>query len=437
MIATAALAVGIAAGSAGLVAGFAASRVHALDTTSRSAATNLSHLASAGALPQVLPVQAGQAAQVLDSDGAVVAASPGTLRTLPLLPLPAVRALADQGPADRTIDTIDASQLSRVLVLRTPVGGQPGYVVVAVSLGDEQDTVRGLTHLVLIGAPSLLAVVALTLWLLLGRALRAVTALRTSAESITDPAGGQRLPLPVSRDEMHRLATTLNAMLDRLAAASSRERSFIADAAHELRSPVAALQTQLEVAIATDGAGMEELTAGALEDARRLSALVEELLALARLDSGAAGPASVVDLADIAGVPGDGPAPVYGDPAMLSRAVGNLIANARRHARSRIAISVVRDADAVVLHVDDDGPGIPLADRERIFERFVRLDEARTRVDGGSGIGLAIVRATAESHGGSVTAGDGSLGGARFTMALPAAAAPEAPRSRSAAAVDT
>lgn len=424
LIATAALAVGLAIASVLVVVGFSRSRLRAIDATSRAAATNLQHLAAAGALPQVLPVQAGQAGQVLSADGSVVASSPGTLRTLPLLPLPVVRSLARSGPTEAPVSSLDAGQQSRVTVLPVRAGGQQEYVVIAVSLAEERDTVHGLATLVIVVAPSLLIVIALLLWVLLGRALRAVSSLREGAESITDPASGQRLPLPVSEDEVHQLAVTLNAMLDRLSAASTRERSFIADAAHELRSPLASLQTQLEVAAGAGGdAERAELTQGALEDARRLVALVEDLLALARLDAGVPAAVDLVDLAALAGVPEQGPAVVRGDAATLGRVIGNLIANAERHARSRVEVGVAVSGSTVSLHVDDDGPGIAPADRERVFERFVRLDAARTRFDGGSGIGLAIVRAAVEAHGGTAVVSDSPLGGARFTVQLPAAPA--------------
>jgi signal transduction histidine kinase len=427
LIATAALAGGFAAGSLLLLHAFAASRFHAIDGTSRTVSSNVSALVTAGALPQILPVEAGQTAQVLTSTGAVLAASPGSLRTLPLLPLGQVAGLADTGPRNLAVDSIDSEGQSRVLVRSVAVGGSKEYVVIAVSLSDERDTTRGLAHVLAVAAPSLLIIVAATLWLLLGSALGAVTELRVGAESITDPASAERLPLPSSQDEIHHLAVTLNDMIDRLAAASARERGFIADAAHELRSPVAAMQTQLEVAVATgDSTARRELTEGALRDVERLAALVQDLLALARLESASPLPAARVDLAALAGVAGKGPCVVRGDATTLSRAIDNLRVNAEHHARSRVAVSVSGSNGTVEVSVDDDGAGVAPQDRDRIFERFVRLDVARARTQGGTGLGLSIVKATAQAHGGTVTVHDSAYGGARFTLSLPAADQPAA-----------
>jgi signal transduction histidine kinase len=419
LVATLSLAAGIAATSFLLITGFAHSRIHAIDDSSHVVAANIASLAGASALPEVLPVQAGQSAQVLSPSGAVIAVSPGTLRTLRLLPLSEIHTLASDGPQNRTVDSLDGQGLSRVLVRPVSVGRATDYVVVAESLADEQDTIRGLTRTVLIVAPVLLLVVAATMWLLIGRALDAVTRLRRGAESITDPANGDRLPLPASRDEIHQLAETLNAMLDRLAAASLRERAFVADAAHELRSPLAAMRTQLEVLIATSDPLGHDLTEGALEDAERLTALVQDLLALARIDAGAPMTVGSVDLAQLAQVPEQGPAIVCGDQSSLSRAIGNLVDNAHRHARGRVEVTITQINGQVELHVDDDGPGVPPGERVRVFERFVRLDAARTRTDGGSGLGLAIVQATALAHGGSVMVRSSPMGGARFTLVLP------------------
>lgn len=417
---------GLAAGSLLLLRGFAASRIHAIDISARTVADDLANLASAGALPSTLPVLAGQSAQVLTASGGVLAVSPGTLRTLPLVPLDQAITLARTGPRNVVVDAIDGQGLSRVLVRPVTVGPSREYVVVTASLRDERDTLHGLARFVLVAAPVLLVVVAGMLWLLLGRALGTVSALRIAAEAVTEPDGGTRLPLPSSRDEIHALAVTLNAMLDRLAAATVRERAFLADAAHELRSPLASMRAQLEVAAAhPDSTSSAELATGTLQETERLAALVDDLLVLARLEAGAWSVETVVDIAELAGVPGQGPHLVRGDPRGLARALANLVANARQHARGAVEVTVIRTAAKTIeVHVDDDGPGIAAADRDRVFERFVRLDDSRARADGGSGLGLAIVRATVQAHGGTVTATDSPLGGARFVLTFPAAISP-------------
>ncbi len=280
---------------------------------------------------------------------------------------------------------------------------------------------------------------------MVGSALRPVAGLRQGAEEITGSGGSRRLPVPAADDEIRRLAVTLNDMLTRLESASARQRVFVADAAHELRSPLAAMRTQLEVAIHHPGAAeWPETAADVLEDTTRLSRLVDDLLLLARLDEGVrlprssrAGPTDLVPVVDAVLArahpteqtlvrTGDPAALVDADGDALTRIAGNLVDNATRHGRTRVVVDVRGDGDMAVLTVSDDGPGIPRGDRERVFERFTRLDGARSRDDGGSGLGLAIVRALAEAHGGYVRLADAHLGerGLRVIVRLPAARPP-------------
>jgi signal transduction histidine kinase len=422
LIATLALAVGLLAGSLLLVHGFATSRLHAIDGSSRTVAANVASLAAARALPPTLPVQAGQSAQVLTATGAVLAVSPGTSHTLPLVPIQVAAELATGGPQSRDVDQVSATGVNRVLVRSVRAGRAIQYVVVAESLQDEQATLRSLRRSVAIAAPTLLLLVGVTLWVLLGRALGAVSGMGRSAEAITDPVGGLRLPLPDSHDEIRALAVTLNAMLERLAAAATRERQFVADVAHELRSPLAAMHTQLEVGLNhPDAATRDELLAGTLQDTERLADLVDDLLVLARLEAEPRISTTAIDVAQLANVTTAEPQFVLGDRQALARALDNLVANANRYAADQVVVSVERvDPASVEIRVDDDGPGVPGADRLRIFERFVRLDDARARDDGGSGLGLAIVQATASAHGGSIRVEDSDLGGARFILTLPA-----------------
>jgi signal transduction histidine kinase len=424
IVATATLAVFLAAGSVLLLHGFSTSRLHAIDSTSHTVANNIAGLTAEGALPPTLPVQAGQSAQVLNSRGEVLAVSPGTSRTLPLVTPSSLARFAQSGPHSANINQTASTGLNRILVRAVHAGAATNYVVIAESLRDEQATLHSLGRFVFVGAPILLILVATTMWLLLGRALGTVSTLRLGAEAVTDPAGGDRLPLPDSQDEIRALAVTLNAMLDRLGDAAVRERQFVADVAHELRSPLAALHTQLEVVLGqTDPTTRAELTAGALEDSERLSALVDDLLTLARMESDPGVAVTPVDVAELAGVVSSEPQLVSGDRQALARAIDNLIANANRHAASQVVVTIERpDPGTIEVRVDDDGPGVPGADRQRIFERFVRLDDARARDDGGAGLGLAIVRATALAHGGSVRVEDSPLGGARFVLSLPAEA---------------
>lgn len=220
-----------------------------------------------------------------------------------------------------------------------------------------------------------------------------------------------------------------------LEASVGRQRRFVADASHELRSPIASLRTQLEV-----GAAHPELldVPGAVADTVRLQGLATDLLLLARLDAGERPGRTEVDLGSLVreavsqrvadrippevSVADAGPLEVTGSRGQLARVVGNLLDNAERHAEHAVAVSVRADRGDVLVEVTDDGAGVPEAERDRIFERFVRLDDARSRDDGGAGLGLAIARDVATRHGGTLAVGAASGGGARFTLRLPAAA---------------
>ncbi|MFI8091407.1 sensor histidine kinase [Streptomyces sp. NPDC086080] len=280
----------------------------------------------------------------------------------------------------------------------------------------------------LIGLPLLLGVVAGVTWLVTGRALRPVAGIRREMAAITASEDlTRRVPEPATHDEIARLARTTNETLAALEASVERQRRFVADASHELRSPIASLRTQLEVAAAHPE--LLDLD-GAVEDTVRLQHLAADLLLLARLDAGERPAGARVDLAAMAreesagrtGVTVDAePAEVTGSRGQLGRVLANLLDNAGRHARERVTVTVRREGAWAVLAVADDGEGVAEADRERIFERFVRLDDARSRDDGGAGLGLAIARDVAARHGGTLTAGAAPAGGALFELRLPLA----------------
>ncbi|MFI5674837.1 sensor histidine kinase [Streptomyces cellulosae] len=295
-------------------------------------------------------------------------------------------------------------------------------------LSAEQGAVSTALTVMLIGFPLLLAVVAAVTWLVTRRALRPVEGIRGQMAAITASEDlARRVPVPDTHDEVARLARTTNETLAALEASVERQRRFVADASHELRSPIASLRTQLEV-----GAAHPELLdlAGAVEDTVRLQGLAADLLLLARLDAGEkpAGGARF-DLADLARekaegrtgahVEAAGDVEVAGSRGQLGRLLTNLLDNAGRHARSAVRVSVRRAGEWAVVEVADDGDGVPEADRERIFERFVRLDDARSRDDGGAGLGLAIARDVAVRHGGTLTVRDAPTGGALFELRLP------------------
>ncbi|MER7404227.1 ATP-binding protein [Streptomyces sp. NPDC000070] len=295
-------------------------------------------------------------------------------------------------------------------------------------LAAEHGAVRSALTVMLIGFPLLLGVVAGVTWLVTRRALRPVEGIRSEMAAITASQDlARRVPEPQTHDEVARLARTTNETLAALETSVERQRRFVADASHELRSPIASLRTQLEVAAAHPE--LLDLD-GAVEDTVRLQRLAADLLLLARLDAGERPTDAKVDLAGLAREEAEGrtgvtvdaeSVNVAGSRGQLGRVLANLLDNAQRHARSAVTLSVRREGDLAVVGVADDGDGVPEADRERIFERFVRLDAARSRDDGGAGLGLAIARDVAVRHGGTLTAGQGPAGGALFELRLPLA----------------
>ncbi len=263
-------------------------------------------------------------------------------------------------------------------------------------------------------------------------------AIRLQAESITGKTMDRRVPEPATDDEVGRLARTMNAMLARLETSAQKQRQFVSDASHELRSPLASIRTNLEVALHNpDRADWPEVAQRALAEDVRMEDTVSELLDLARLDE-AEGPAPIdtlpeVDLDELVlddtvqqrRVPVDtgrvSAGRVHGRRDQLQRVVRNLLDNAARHASSTVAVGLVTDDDVVELTVDDDGPGIRPEERELVFERFTRLDDGRARDAGGLGLGLSMVKAITEHHGGTVVIEDAPIGGARLRVRLPAA----------------
>jgi signal transduction histidine kinase len=328
-----------------------------------------------------------------------------------------------------------------VLLTTARVQTTTGFVelVAASPLEPIERSVDAVVSGLLIVLPLLVVGAAGLTWILAGRALRPVEAIRAEVDSISGSTLDRRVPVPNSADEVARLATTMNAMLDRLQDASSRQQRFVADASHELRSPVAAIRTELEVAQRTASADDWPAVADRLlAEEARLEAVISDLLLLATLDEGAPLPdAGPVDLAEearaearrhapdrtdvVVEVDAPSAAVVQGSRMQLRRALANLVDNAERHARTTVRVSVHGREGRVRLLVDDDGPGIPVADRERVFERFVRLDEHRTRAAGGAGLGLSLVRRIAERHEGTASADTSPLGGARIVLDLPTA----------------
>jgi signal transduction histidine kinase len=404
-----------------------------VDNTARERARAVGATVTTASADAIVDVQRRSDAvvQVVDVNGNVVVSS-SNARGLPRLFFFTPSGTESVRTTSNRLPVVDGADSYRVAVFRTSRGA-------LVYAGIANDDVRENTRLVAVslvgGVPVLTVLLAVVTWLLVGRALRPVEALRGQAARITATDLKQRLTPSEARDELRRLAETLNDMLDRLESSTLRQREFVADAAHELRSPLTVMRAQLEVATAhPDGQAAMQLPL-LLWEVERVSGLVDNLLHLARLDSAPASTPRLVDLDDVVfdevgrvrpatnitfDVSKVSAAQVEGEVTGLVHLVRNLLDNAARHASARVDISLRVVDDTVELMVTDDGPGVPPADRERIFERFTRLDESRSRIDGGFGLGLAIVRDVARAHRGDATVTDGGPG-ACFVVRLPRA----------------
>jgi signal transduction histidine kinase len=433
VLATAVVGVTLALASVALVLALGAALTRGVERTVRQQVTAAADVVADGETPGVLASDDDDTvAQLLDAEGRVVAASPS---------------LTDAGPLVHGGDT-EPGRSTRVEIAEenddflavtatadTAEGRRTVVVASTLEVADESSEV--VAALLLVGLPAVLAVVALITWRVVGRALAPVEDIRVTADAVSATDLGRRVPAPASDDEVARLAATMNRMLDRLERAAQRQRRFVADASHELRSPIAAIRQHAEVARRhPDTTSPDALADTVLDEALRLQSLVEDLLVLVRADEHALAlrrqPVDVDDLVldecrrlrtatelvvDAGGVSAGA---VDGDPEALRRVVRNVADNAARHARDRLALSLVERDGTVELAVEDDGEGVAPEDRERVFERFVRLDDARARDGGGSGLGLAIVAELVAAHGGSVRLTDAALGGTRVEIMLPA-----------------
>jgi signal transduction histidine kinase len=477
LIAALGLLVALSAGALLLFNTLRVSLNRSVDDTARSGATEVAALINADRLPNPVPVAAGTVTiQVLGPSGRIVNVSAGADRLVPMVAPAQAAALANGDSAILVHGApFDMPSLLRVAAVRAN-GGE--LVIAAVPYSSAADSLQVVGHALVFGTPVLFIAFTGAIWLAVGSTLRPIDRIRRGAARVTGTGVPADLPVPEARDEVRSLALTLNDMLSRLTSAQQRQRSLVSDTAHELRSPIASIRTQLEVALDHPvGQDWASTARDVLADTLRLSRLTEDLLLLARLDeqadhgdmgrhgepldlgalarmvvaryadspvpvtvtppeTDAATPAEaapgMVDAAEKADVAGRDPStpasawPVRGNADRLDRMLVNLIDNAVRYAKSSVTVSVGQSGPWVELAVTDDGPGIPEPDRERAFDRFARLDDARTRCDddaGGAGLGLAIVRATAHSHAGTAqleSAPDGAPG-LRATVRLPVA----------------
>jgi signal transduction histidine kinase len=385
-------------------------------------------------------------AQILDSSGRVFDASPGFQKR----PLLTVAQLREIRAGAKFFDIKQSSGPVRLLATPVHAQGRNLVVVVGASLEDHNKALHNLGVLLLIGGPLALLLAAIAGYGLATGALRPVESMRARAAAISAKDADKRLPLSASRDELHRLGETLNAMLARLEQGLERERSFVADASHELRNPISMLRMELEL-VARDrpeGAELDAAVESAIAETERLAHLTEDLLVLARADRDgipiARETVVVADLLTRIGrrYPGAELQQPRGmeleaDPTRLEQALTNMVENARHHGAGRIRVAVLKRNGFVELHVTDEGRGFTPEFLPRAFERFARADAARTT--GGTGLGLAIVQAIATAHGGTAHASNRAGGGADVWIVIPSgsgtppAARPGARRSSAAA----
>lgn len=410
------------------------SLVNAIDTALIARVNDLTALIIDGSIPTQLTAPGDDATlvQIVDGAGAVIASSPN---------ITGEAAISDFRPdpgaqiATTRLLPIGESEF-RLVAQSVTAHDQTFTIYAAASLDPVSEAVGTLAAILIVGIPVLIALVGLTVWFIIGRTLHPVEAIRAKVASISDRDLDRRVPVPDSDDEIARLAATMNQMLDRLELSSDQQRRFIADASHELRSPLAAIRSQLEVDLMhAEKANWKITYDDVLDETLRMQRLVDDLLLLARSDAGTLPRTRVwTDLDDVVfdrirriepttsvmidttRVSG---AQVDGDPDALARLVGNLLENAVRFAVDRIEVVLTEADGQAVLTIADDGPGIPRDDRTRVFERFTRLDEARDRVHGGTGLGLAIAREIALHHDGNITIGDTPLGGVEVTVRFP------------------
>jgi two-component system OmpR family sensor kinase len=414
--------------------------IEAVDAGLRSRAEALLQSGELGSPIGVLADPDEAFAQVVSSDGTVLDSSSGLVPG-PLLPPDVVAGLDEPAFFDADVQTVDEEAPARLLAV--PAADGRLVAVVGASVEDQQEALTRLLFLLAVGGPVAVALAGAVGWVVAGAALRPVERMRVEAEAVSGSEPGRRLPVPETRDELARLGESLNRMLGRLEEAVERERRFVDDASHELRTPLANLRAELELALRKARTPEELRTAlgSATEETDRLIRLAEDLLVLARAEEGRLPvrreDVDVVELVRETVGTFSGRASELGislqpsgaegvrarlDKVRMRQAVGNLIDNAMRHTPpgGRVTVELARPNGAVSIAVTDTGEGFPPAFLPRAFEPFSRADAARTREDGGAGLGLAIVRAVAEAHGGSVEARNRPEGGAAVVLRIPA-----------------
>ncbi|MGA7227562.1 MAG: ATP-binding protein [Acidimicrobiia bacterium] len=444
LVATVAVGLVLAGGGVLLVIGTRSALLHAVETTVAARSQDVATQLSSGTTADPIPLVRGISVQVLVDDS-VVASTVDIEGQAPIIEptrLPATSALIQVASLDAAQNDVgeesqeDPDGPFLVSVAVAEIGGVDMTVLAAGSIAGVEGTTQTMVPLLALGIPAVTALVALLVWRLTYRAFRPVEAITRQADAISYSDLHLRIPEPEADDEIRHLSVVLNRMLERVQLSAFRQQRFTSDAGHEMKSPVATLLTMAEVAEKNpEEFEVVELAADFAAQSRRLATLVEDLLLLARTDEqrldisferfdlaqcirgelAGLGPVEVsIDAGHVESIW------IRGDQQRIGQVVRNLLDNAIRHAHSLVRIDTRSTVREAVLCVADDGPGVPDEERERIFERFVRLDEARSRDAGGTGLGLSVVRSIVEHHGGSIAVdGDDTLGGAAFTVYLP------------------
>ena len=404
-----------------------------IDTALGLRAADLGALVTSGVAPRdiTIPDDGTSFAQII-LNGDVIASSTNVRGQ------PPVDTLTDSSQIT-VRQTSGDEEVFRLVVTEQNSPAGPVTIAVGTTLADMEQTTRVATWTLAITGLALTMLAGAATWVVVRRALRPVDSMRAEVADITVSGLDRRVSQPTTDDEIRLLADTLNDMLVRLESGTRAQRDFVSAASHELRTPIAVIRNVLEVAQSTDAPDWREIADSVLEEDVRMERLVDDLLLIARTDAGVSRSEhwTAVDLDDIVfeearRVPSPiqidvsrvSAGQVNGDVEQLRRVVRNLFDNALRHATQAIAVDLSSVGGRVSVAVDDDGPGVAPEDRTRIFERFVRLDESRTRSDGGTGLGLAVVTELVDSLGGDVHVESSErLGGARFVFTLPDARA--------------
>jgi signal transduction histidine kinase len=412
--------------------------VENLDDAALVRAEDVAAMLASGAPDDPLPIHGDEDAfiQVIDGEGEIVTAS-SNLRGIGRIAQFEPEGDAPTFRTGRIPVPDETDEDFRIVGVRADSPSGPAVVYVVANLDRVSETSSAVRQLLARGLPILLLVVGLTSWVLVGRVLRPVEAIRAEVAAIGAQELDRRVPEPATDDEIGRLARTMNDMLGRLQASSARQRRFVADASHELQSPLASSRAELDVALAhPELARWEDTARGLVADNERMSRLIADLLFLAQADDGGHPLRTVlVDLDDVVVAEaarhgsvgtvrletgGVAPVEVRGDPDELARVVRNLLDNAERHAATTISVTLAPEGGDAVLAVADDGPGVPAGAEDQIFERFTRVDRSRSRDSGGTGLGLAIAKEIVEAHQGTIEL-DRTARGARFVVRLPRA----------------